>query len=97
MPKSKKINVTTLNPCIPLDCNQGYEQDPTGTFCQDTDECLTEVCGEEVCSNNDGSYTCSTCGDGYFYVDETCTDVNECENDYIFTCGNGAVIIKFFA
>uniref|UniRef100_A0A3Q1JLU3 Adhesion G protein-coupled receptor E8 n=1 Tax=Anabas testudineus TaxID=64144 RepID=A0A3Q1JLU3_ANATE len=48
--------------------------------CEDIDECLQNVCGNGICSNNPGSYDCK-CNTGYQLVPNAttvCQDVDEC-------------------
>ena len=49
-----------------------------GFECMDEDECVFDVCGENmICSNSAGSYSCN-CADGFELVGDGCEDINEC-------------------
>ncbi|XP_062600104.1 mucin-like protein [Saccostrea cucullata] len=59
-------------------CPQGYQM--TETFkCIDIDECANSTLNDcdQICSNTEGSYTCS-CRTGYRLTGHMCHDINEC-------------------
>ncbi|CAF1151504.1 unnamed protein product [Rotaria sp. Silwood1] len=59
-------------------CVKGYI--PVDNFtCEDENECSlnSSLCGNGVCINLIGSYTCN-CSSGYRFYNETCVDINEC-------------------
>ena len=60
------------------DCEDGYTKNANDE-CRDINECAKNPCDEksELCSNNDGSYTCF-CASGFRRVGNECIDVNEC-------------------
>jgi len=62
------------------DCNVGYFEAPDGKSCIDLNECTenVDICGPGTCQNMDGSYKCY-CPDGFANIDESCVDINECE------------------
>ncbi|XP_070182791.1 CUB and sushi domain-containing protein 3-like [Littorina saxatilis] len=61
---------------------QGNQTFTTLPVCQDLDECfLKNPCHvEAVCTNTDGSYTC-TCRSGFQQNGALCDDVNECNSN----------------
>ena len=65
----------TLQKC---DCDNGYSKNEHNE-CRDINECTDQPCDlkSELCSNNDGSYTCF-CAGGFRRVGNECVDVNEC-------------------
>ncbi|WAR23222.1 MLP-like protein [Mya arenaria] len=73
-------NQTALNTsylCGP--CPNGLRED--GDKCQDVDECNETFPCEQMCTNTQGSYTCS-CNSGFRIVSSNttrCKDVDECE------------------
>ncbi|KAL3837566.1 hypothetical protein ACJMK2_022914, partial [Sinanodonta woodiana] len=77
------IRCDPLSGCV---CQSGW----TGTDCdQDVDECSQNpnICNNilKTCLNTIGSYTCN-CVPGYQASNNTCTDVNECEDPTLNTC-----------
>jgi fibulin 1/2 len=70
-----------------LKCGDGFRINPSGTYCEDVDECLegTHDCpANEVCRNRPGSFVCD-CPTGYernFTTSAsptgTCEDIDEC-------------------
>ncbi|XP_064384592.1 deleted in malignant brain tumors 1 protein-like isoform X4 [Halichondria panicea] len=76
-------------------CSHGFElmSIKDRKFCQDINECetLEAVCnGSTFCKNTDGGYVC-TCNEGYKVDDNnTCHDINECEEGGIHNCSEYA-------
>ncbi|KAL3832136.1 hypothetical protein ACJMK2_023807 [Sinanodonta woodiana] len=67
-------------------CESGW----TGSSCdQDVNECLQNpfICNNTLknCINSIGSYSCN-CITGYEATNDTCTDINECEDPTTNTC-----------
>lgn len=61
-------------------CPHGLELGLDKRSCFDIDECLSRnVCGEHLCVNTEGSYTCR-CKEGFEMIDGECRDVDECTN-----------------
>jgi hypothetical protein len=61
-------------------CLPGFKEVGANT-CEDIDECLDNVCGEEqTCYNTIGAYKCE-CDKGYYWDnnDQTCKDFDECQ------------------
>ncbi|XP_060939077.1 complement component C1q receptor [Limanda limanda] len=58
-------------------CPHGFKLDENQRNCFDIDECQSQACGDNLCVNTLGSYTCE-CKDGYEKVDGECIDVDEC-------------------
>ncbi|XP_064384249.1 uncharacterized protein LOC135333252 isoform X3 [Halichondria panicea] len=48
-----------------------------GNLCEDINECDSTNTCDQVCHNTIGSFEC-LCSDGYVFLNEACTDVNEC-------------------
>jgi hypothetical protein len=87
-PGGKCQNTRGSYQCI---CPKGYRRDPTGTQCEDIDECKDEKC-EGKCDNTLGGFRCE-CPPGYAQrPGGQCLDENECSGDLI--CGYLAVCIN---
>uniref|UniRef100_A0A674MW44 Thrombomodulin n=1 Tax=Takifugu rubripes TaxID=31033 RepID=A0A674MW44_TAKRU len=59
-------------------CADGFKLDANLRNCSDIDECTWAACGQHLCMNSHGSYTC-VCRDGHPMVDGGCVPVDECE------------------
>ncbi|CAF3404455.1 unnamed protein product [Rotaria sp. Silwood1] len=59
-------------------CSSGFNSTNNYT-CDDINECQqnSTLCGNGVCINLIGSYTCN-CSTGYRFENKTCVDINEC-------------------
>lgn len=61
-------------------CPLGLELESDKRTCMDIDECLErEVCGDHMCINTEGSYSCK-CKEGFEMIDGECKDVDECRS-----------------
>ncbi|KAL2099316.1 hypothetical protein ACEWY4_005796 [Coilia grayii] len=59
-------------------CPDGFQLAADQISCVDVDECsVSHNCGENVCHNTNGSYTCQ-CKEGLRLVDGQCQDIDEC-------------------
>ncbi|XP_063080345.1 complement component C1q receptor [Engraulis encrasicolus] len=59
-------------------CPDGFQLAADQINCEDLDECsLTHSCGDDVCINTNGSYTCQ-CKEGFSLLDGKCHDIDEC-------------------
>ncbi|KAM5238007.1 fibrillin-3 [Ctenodactylus gundi] len=91
-------SVCTRGLCINTDgsfrceCPLGYSLDPSGTLCEDADECAAgRPCGEGTCVNVLGGFECA-CAEGFEPGPAmTCEDVDECSRNPLlcaFRCRN---------
>ncbi|CAB3405738.1 unnamed protein product [Caenorhabditis bovis] len=76
-------------------CTHGYEVNEATGFCEDVDECLTDVCHGKECINLPGTYKCK-CGPGYDFNDhkKTCEDIDECSKFAGHVCDLSAECIN---
>lgn len=58
-------------------CPEGFELEVNQRNCSDVDECKSRACGDRLCLNTHGSYTCE-CRGGYRMVAGECVDIDEC-------------------
>lgn len=58
-------------------CWDGFKLEENQRNCSDIDECQSQACGDNLCINTHGSYTC-LCKDGYEMIHGKCRDVDEC-------------------
>lgn len=58
-------------------CPDGFVLSENQRDCADVNECQSMPCGDRLCVNTRGSYTCA-CNDGYHLVNGECGDVDEC-------------------
>ncbi|XP_034051000.1 complement component C1q receptor [Thalassophryne amazonica] len=58
-------------------CPDGLKLDANLHSCSDIDECQFQPCGDQLCINTHGSYTC-VCKEGFKMVAGRCRDVDEC-------------------
>lgn len=58
-------------------CPEGFELEVNQRNCSDIDECKSRACGDRLCLNTHGSYTCE-CRGGYRMVVGECVDIDEC-------------------
>ena len=78
-PPDTSICVNTIG-SYRCQCKAGFEEDGSGRFCQDVDECLAGHRCSDKCFNTWGGYQCS-CESGYKLSadNRTCVDVDECD------------------
>ncbi|XP_017537179.1 latent-transforming growth factor beta-binding protein 4 isoform X2 [Pygocentrus nattereri] len=60
-------------------CPPGYQSNAQQNQCSDIDECRQNPCTNGHCENTPGSFRC-VCRTGYRLQDNTCTDVDECDD-----------------
>jgi fibulin 1/2 len=61
-------------------CKKGFEDDGSGRFCKDINECESSDVCDHKCFNTFGSYQC-VCDNGFKLSDDmkSCIDVDECQ------------------
>lgn len=83
-------NYTGANLGYGCTCPSGYTAagSPSGSICNDVNECATANCGVGTCSNSPGSWTCN-CPNGYAFNGTTCAQ-DACSRN-VDNCYGGTV------
>ncbi|EMS67550.1 Wall-associated receptor kinase 3 [Triticum urartu] len=73
------VDSTTHNPGYRCNCSDGYQGNPyIATGCRDIDECrrLVNPCGDGICENTPGNYSCS-CYPGNYMTNGVCVPIQK--------------------